>query len=65
MLKLDLRVGETVAIGEFARITVEAKSGKLARLAIQADRNVPIRRIGSATPASFAATSGITGKNNS
>ena len=44
MLKLELRVGESVKIGD-AVITLEDKSGRLARLAIQAPQSVPIVRV--------------------
>lgn len=44
MLKLELRVGESVKIGD-ATITLEDKSGKIARLSIQADKSVPIQRV--------------------
>jgi sRNA-binding carbon storage regulator CsrA len=57
VLKLELRVGESVKIGESV-ITLDDKSGKTARLSIQADKSVPIRRI---QPSSMAqiAKSGI------
>lgn len=53
MLKLELRVGESVKIGD-AIITLEDKSGKIARLAIQANKSVPIVRVPSVTAAHFA-----------
>lgn len=45
MLKLELRPGESVKIGDVAIITLEDKSGKAARIAFQADRSVPITRV--------------------
>ena len=57
MLKLDLRVGESVKIGT-ATITLEDKSGKVARLAIQADKAVPIQRV-RGTIATHLAKNGI------
>lgn len=62
MLKLDIRVGESVKIGEFAVVTVEKKSGNLVRLAVQADKSVPISRSGQQSAAQIAAAVGITGK---
>ncbi len=53
MLKLELRVGESVKIGD-AVVTLEDKSGKVARLAIDADKSVPIMRIGPSTMAQIA-----------
>lgn len=53
MLKLELRVGESVRIGD-AIVTLEDKSGKNARLSIEADKSVPIKRIQPATMAQIA-----------
>ena len=44
-LRLDLRVGESVRIGDYAVITLEEKSGKSARIAFEADRSVPINKV--------------------
>jgi Global regulator protein family. len=59
MLKLDIKPGESVRIGDVAVITLEEKSGKVARLSIQADKSVPIRRVNSLTTAQIAAESGL------
>lgn len=61
-LRIDLKPGESIAIGDYAVVTLEEKSGKLARLAIEADRAVPIRRTGQHSAAQVAAKVGITGK---
>jgi sRNA-binding carbon storage regulator CsrA len=45
MLRLDLKPGDIVRIGDYATITLEDKSGKSARLAFDADRSVPITRV--------------------
>ena len=58
MLKLELRVGESLKIGE-AVLTLEDKSGRIARLAIQADKSVPIHRIERQTTAQIAAKNGL------
>lgn len=42
-LYLDLNVGEKVEIGGLATFTVEAKTGRKARVKIEADRSVAIR----------------------
>lgn len=46
MLKLDIRVGESVAIGDGVILRLEKKSGQIARLAITADTSLAIRRLG-------------------
>lgn len=61
-LRIDLKPGESIAIGDFAVVTLEQKSGQIARLAFQADKSVPIRRASAASPAKVAASVGITGK---
>jgi hypothetical protein len=62
MLKLDIRPGESIAIGSYAVVTLEEKSGKIARLSIEADKSVPVSRIQSKSAANLAASHGITGK---
>lgn len=62
MLKLDLRVGESIMIGNTAVVTVEDKSGRIVRLAIQADKSVPISRTHRQNTVQIAASVGITGK---
>ncbi len=44
MLKIEIRVGESVKIGD-ATVTLEDKSGKIARLSIDAPKSVPIQRM--------------------
>lgn len=53
MLKLDIRVGESIKIGG-AIITLDDKSGKIARLSIEADKSIPIQRIQSTSMAEIA-----------
>ena len=62
MLKLEMRPGESIAIGNLAIVTLEEKSGKIARLAIQADKSVPVSRVSQNNTATLAASMGITGK---
>lgn len=50
-LRLDLKPGESVKIGDYAVITLEEKSGKAARIAFKADRSVPISKVKGSTPA--------------
>lgn len=58
MLKLDLKVGESVKIGN-AVVTLEDKSGKIARLAIQAGKDVPIQRLQHTPTAAHLAKNGL------
>jgi hypothetical protein len=44
MLRIDLRPGEAITIGDTV-VTLEDKSGKIARLSVQADRSIPVRRV--------------------
>lgn len=57
MLRLDLKQGESVRIGEGPNavvITLEDKSGRNARIAFEADRSVKISRVkAEKTPAQF------------
>ena len=53
MLKLELKVGESVKIGE-AVVSLEAKSGQIARLSIDARPDVQITKIRTTTPADLA-----------
>lgn len=59
---MDIRPGESIKVGN-ATITLESKSGQVARLSIQADKSVPVHRIGQAPDnpiARIAAERGIT-----
>ncbi|KDR25957.1 carbon storage regulator [Caballeronia zhejiangensis] len=62
MLKIDLKPGESVEIGSGIIVTLEEKSGQLARLAFQAPKSVPIKRVQSASPAQVAASYGLSGR---
>lgn len=57
MLRLDLKPGESVKIGDGPTavvITLEEKSGRNARVAFDADRSVKITRVKEgSTPAQF------------
>ncbi len=59
MLKIELRVGESVKIGD-AVVTLDEKSGRVARLSIEAPLSVPIKRT-QQTMASHLAKHGIGG----
>lgn len=53
MLAIDIKVGESIKIGD-AVITLEDKSGKTARLIINADKSIPVKRMQSSTMAQIA-----------
>ena len=53
MLAIDLKVGDSIKIGD-AVITLEEKSGKYARLIINADKSIPVKRMQSSTMAQIA-----------
>lgn len=59
MLKLDIRPGDRVLIGDHAVITLESKSGNIARLAVQADKSVKIRRVAASSGAAEVAKNGL------
>jgi hypothetical protein len=60
-LRIDLKPGESLSIGGVAVITLEEKSGKIARIAVQADKSVPVTRVEKPSAAHIAAKMGITG----
>lgn len=61
MLKIDIKPGESVEIGNDIVVTLEEKSGQVARLSFQAPKSIPIRRVQSASPAQVAASYGLSG----
>ena len=58
MLTLNVRIGETVRIGDSATVTVEQKSGQSVRLIFDADKSVPITIV---DPTKKAVSWGLTG----
>jgi len=62
MLRIDLKVGQSIKIGDGIIVTLDDKSGKTAKLAIEADPSIRVQRVPQATDAQIAATHGITGK---
>ena len=59
MLKLDIKPGESIRIGDYATITLEEKSGQIARLSISANKEIPIKRAGPSNAAKIAAEVGL------
>lgn len=58
MLTLNVRIGETVRIGDAATVTVDQKSGQSVRLIFDADKSVPITIV---DPTKKAVSWGLTG----
>lgn len=44
-LTIDVRIGDSIQIGE-ATVTASHKSGQLVRLVIEADKDVPVKKLG-------------------
>jgi hypothetical protein len=44
MISIDLKPGQKLQIGD-AIVTLEQKSGQLARLVIDADRSIPVKKM--------------------
>lgn len=61
MLRLDLKIGQSVRIGD-AIVTLDDKSGKVAKLAIEAPKDVKVERVPDTSTAAIAASYGITGR---
>lgn len=55
---LELKVGESVRIGE-ATVTLDEKSGRVARLSIDAGKDVPITRVQAPASAQSMAKNGL------
>tara|TARA_Y100000296_G_C5093122_1_gene215946 strand:+ start:430 stop:636 length:207 start_codon:yes stop_codon:yes gene_type:complete len=64
VLKLEIKPGESIEIGDNVTLTLEEKSGQTARLSFDAPREVSIRRKAEATPVSIAAQGGLKGLYN-
>lgn len=64
MLVIDLKIGESVQIGDGVSIALMKKSGQIARLAIKADGAPAIKRVPRAPSkeVAIAAHMGISGK---
>ena len=56
---MDVRVGESVAIGKNITVTVQEKSGQRARLRFLADQDVTIEKVKTSKPGAQHARMGI------
>jgi hypothetical protein len=63
VLNIELKPGEAITIGDVV-VTLQDKSGKLARLSVDADKSIPVRRVQEQGPsvAKMVAEHGITRK---
>lgn len=61
-LKLEVRPGETITIGDNVTVTLEEKSGQVARLSFEAPRSISISK-GRAPDARLAAMEGLGASN--
>lgn len=57
-ITIDLKLGETLRIGE-AVVRLESKSGQLARLVIEADKSIPVKKMGTSPAMKLIAEQGI------
>ena len=60
MLSLDLMPGDRVAIGDNVTLTLEEKTGRRARISVQAPREMHIRKLPAPSAVIEAARKGIT-----
>lgn len=60
MLSLDLMPGDKVEIGDNVTLTLEDKTGKRARIIVQAPRELTIRKLPAPSAVIAAARKGIT-----
>lgn len=59
MLVLKVRIGESVKIGDIATITLQERDGNTLKIAVDADKSIPVRRVQSASQAQLAAKVGL------
>lgn len=57
-ITIDLKLGETLKIGD-AVVRLESKSGQLARLVIEADKSIPVKKMGASPSMKLIAEQGI------
>lgn len=61
VLKLEIRPGESILIGDDIVVTLEKKSGQRARLSFEAEQDTPIRKAGSNSTLAYIAEHGLKG----
>ncbi len=57
-ISIDLKVGEALKIGDTV-LRLESKSGQLARLVIDADKSIPVKKVGPSPAMQLIAEQGI------
>jgi carbon storage regulator CsrA len=58
MLVLKIRIGESIKIGDVA-ITLMERDGNIIKIAVDADKSIPVRRVSASTQAQIAGKMGI------
>lgn len=59
MLVLKIRIGESVKIGDVATVTVQERDGNTIKLAVDADKSIPVRRVSASSQAQLAGKLGL------
>lgn len=59
MLVLKMRIGESVRIGDVATVTLQERDGNSVKIAVDADKSVPVRRVSPSSQAQIAAKVGL------
>lgn len=59
MLVLKIRIGESVKIGDVATVTVQERDGNIIKLAVDADKTIPVRRVSANSQAQLAGKIGL------
>lgn len=59
MLVLKIRIGESVKIGDMATVTVMERDGNIIKLAVDADKSIPVRRVSPSSQAQLAGKLGL------
>lgn len=61
MLVLKIRIGESVKIGDFATVTLQERDGNTIKIAVDADKSIPVRRVSASSQAQLAGKMGLGG----
>lgn len=59
MLVLTLRIGESLQIGKDVTVTVKERDGNIIKLAVDADKSIPVRRVSTSSQAQLAGKLGL------
>ena len=59
MLVLKIRIGESVKIGNDVTMTLQERDGNTIKLAVDADKSIPVRRVQTTSQAEIAGKVGL------